>query len=1493
DDQANPIPNHKVYFSILDGSATLDAGELLVEVRTNSAGYAAAEVTTGMMVELSHIQVNAFRAHVDLVGSPYTFGCYASTPDEYLEPLTPSSSFVGTQSNERAGYHLHTAGDVNGDGYDDFMIGTFHFKGENGGIPGQYDQNDTGAAYLILGKAVPNWGTDFSLDRADARFIGHQSYRSVGFYLAGGGDVNGDGYDDMIIGAPAGNDARATYEGSVFLVFGKASGDWAWDSKLYDMADASFDGENGQDNAGYSVAHIGDMNNDGYDDFIASAPFTDNVREDDGSVYLFLGKAGGWSRQVGVENAAAIFKGNARHGAFGYCVDGVGDVNDDGVPDFVVGERGTGKVYLYFGRPSVNWGRDALASATADVVFSGPEYTGFRVSRAGDVNGDGMNDILIGSIKADGSAGKTYLIWGRSDGSWDTDLENADVAFAGEITGDESSWDVQDAGDVNNDGFDDFMIGAWLNEQNGLQTGKMYLVKGKPFGWESEVQLSSVQEYFVGEHPVDRAGFSVARAGDINGDGWQDLLTSSAWADGEEPNSGIVYLFNNPSGIPMPPILAVDPDTMQFGNVYNQLEFVVRNVGGEMLNWTAAEDPDETWLYSITPTSGAVASGDSQIVAVNVSRMGLANGIYYGNISVTDGDGISEAVTVEMIVAPTPEYSVRLNAGGTDYTDIEGNLWGSDRAYSVGRYGYVGGQTYGSSDPISGTSDDPLYQSERYGMSAYQFDVSPGSYSVTLLFAETYHQAVNRRVMSVSLENQVALEELDIYAQAGHDAAFTRTFDNVIVADGRLDISFAALADDPKVSAIYITSNSTVSGMTVEPDSLDFGFDDVALSLTVTNDGDVPLDWSAIELPEASWITGISPASGTIAVTGQQQVTISVSRAGLSKGDYSAGVRISSNAGLQDIPVLMSVSGLTELAVDPEELAFSTSQNSMSFTITNIGKETFNWVAMENPEQIWITQVSPASGQLGISQSAVVTVDVNRFGLEEGTYGSFIQVLAAGTEADTAQVAVSMDVTSYRPYTQRINAGGNGYTDTAGNFWAADQAYTAGGFGYDGGGTWATSDPIDNTNDDPLYQTERYGMAAYHFDVSPGTYQVTLHFAENYHRTPGRRIMNVTIEDLSVLTNLDLVQMAGHDVAISFNYPEITVSDGRLDIAFTASIDAAKISAIEISSVASMPVFAISPDTLDFGAGRDVINVSVWNAGQETMAWSATEVPETGWITGIQPSGGTLSPGVQQTLQVTVDRDGMLEGDYESLIQFVSNGGTKNVPVYMRVVGGPALTIEPKIVDFGLEEVSKSFTIANSGGGELDWSLVELHPESWLILTGATSGSLDMEQSATINVNVSRSGMSDGDYLATLAVYTQVDTQYVAVSMVVQNRAPYGARINAGGGQYTDVAGNMWTADQTYSEDGFGYVGGYNYAVSEGITNTEDDPLYQTERYGMTSYKFDVPLGQYNVALHFAEIYAKRVGLRVMDVKIEGSTVLNDLDLYAVAGHKAAIVYNF
>jgi hypothetical protein len=391
-----------------------------------------------------------------------------------------------------------TAGDVNGDGYSDVVVGAYG------------NTSSTGKAYLYLGGASglsvsPSWTT-----------TGEAVGDGFGISVATAGDVNGDGYSDVIIGAHG----NADNAGKAYLYLGGPSGL----STTYSWTAA---GEAASDNFGYSVATAGDVSGDGYSDVIVGAYGNAGNM---GKAYLYLGGPSGLSTASSWTAA-----GEAALDDFGYSVATAGDVNGDGYSDVIIGAHGNadnaGKAYLYLGGPS---GLSTASSWTTVGEASGDDF-GYSVATAGDVNGDGYSDVIVGAPYNSGNTGKAYLYLGGPSGlstasSWTT---------VGEASGDDFGGSAATAGDVNGDGYSDVIVGAPYNSGN---TGKAYLYLGGPSGLSTASSWTT-----VGEASGDGFGGSVATAGDVNGDGYLDVIVG---AYGNTSNTGKAYLYlGEPSGL--------------------------------------------------------------------------------------------------------------------------------------------------------------------------------------------------------------------------------------------------------------------------------------------------------------------------------------------------------------------------------------------------------------------------------------------------------------------------------------------------------------------------------------------------------------------------------------------------------------------------------------------------------------------------------------------------------------------------------------------------------------------------------------------------------------------------------------------------------------------------------------------------------------------------------------------------------------------------------
>jgi hypothetical protein len=422
---------------------------------------------------------------------------------------------------------------VDGDGLDDILVGAS--ENGDGGL-------SAGKAYLILGSSLGGL-TEIDLRTADYTFVGENEGDIAGRRVSSAGDVDGDGLDDILIGA-GGVEDGALNVGAAYLILGSSLG--AIPEIDLSNADYHFVGQEG--GTGDSLSSAGDVDGDGLDDILFGAPFFGGI----GRAYLILGSSFGASPEMRLDQADYYFRGEQSGDDAGCSVASAGDVDGDGLDDILIGSQfyddggdsDAGKAYLIFGSSLA--GKSQIDLFDADYIFAGEDDTdnaGSSVSSAGDVDGDGLDDILIGAPQADASVGKAYLVLGSSLGvSSEIDLYFADYWFMGEKGASigYAGATVKSAGDVDGDGLSDILLGAKGGE---YYPGKVYLVLGSSLGASSVMDLSTADYSLVGEEGGDAVGDHVSNAGDVDGDGLNDILVGATGNDDAGSNAGKAYLI--------------------------------------------------------------------------------------------------------------------------------------------------------------------------------------------------------------------------------------------------------------------------------------------------------------------------------------------------------------------------------------------------------------------------------------------------------------------------------------------------------------------------------------------------------------------------------------------------------------------------------------------------------------------------------------------------------------------------------------------------------------------------------------------------------------------------------------------------------------------------------------------------------------------------------------------------------------------------------------
>ena len=591
---------------------------------------------------------------------------------------TPAWTVESNQAGAQLGTSVASAGDINGDGYADVLVGTPYF---------QNTLIDEGRVTLYLGSAgglpaSPSWTA-----------YGGQAGARLGFALGTAGDVNGDGFADVLVGAPFFDNGQAD-EGRALVYLGSPAGLGAspvWTAEA-DQVNAQF---------GASVGTAGDVNGDGFADVIVGAPTYDGAQVDGGRAFVYHGGAGGPS------SGPAWFGGLAGTGnGFGYAVATAGDLNADGYADVIVGTPLTfrGLVSVYLGSSSglaaaPQWSQDNWCDAVGQF--------GYSVAPAGDVNGDGFADVLIGAPRCfnQGLGGEVYGVWwvlqgsrtglsgygGQGGGSsQNLDLVGTSVAAAGDVNGDgygdiaigsprydngladegrvqvylgsantpslTSGWSVESnqvsaqlgswvasAGDVNGDGYADVVVGAARFDNGQNNEGKALLYLGSPNGVDPAQPPAWSAE---GNQADALYGFRAGNAGDINGDGYDDLVVGAPNYTNTQLQEGRVFVYNGSAAGP-----SVTPSWTADGGVVNgQLASTVAGAGD--VNGDGYADllvASPVWSGGGTQGRAVVYLGSANGLASTPawSVIGPANAAFAaagGSAGDVNGDGFSDVI---------------------------------------------------------------------------------------------------------------------------------------------------------------------------------------------------------------------------------------------------------------------------------------------------------------------------------------------------------------------------------------------------------------------------------------------------------------------------------------------------------------------------------------------------------------------------------------------------------------------------------------------------------------------------------------------------------------------------------------------------------------------------------------------------------------------------------------------------------------------------------
>jgi Ca2+-binding RTX toxin-like protein len=681
-------------------------------------------------------------------GAAYViFGTASGIPTNIgLADLDGTNGYAVTgRANTGFGSAL-AAGDVNGDGIEDLLIG---------GSAG------TGLTTVVFGQSGPVAAT-----RAYTDFTGDNGFnfngQRAGYSVSAGGDINGDGIDDLVVSHHT-SAVGGAYSGVTYVVFGKTSG-WAANESL-----SGLDGSNGfrvvglgGDNLGQAL-EIMDINGDGIDDLLMGAPGANAGFAGSGAVYIVYGKASGWAANLSVgalDGANGMTLTANLAAGVGRGVKNLGDINSDGREDLGIVGSNTTTGYVLYGPASSGPSLLALnALDGADGFRFTTFYSSSTIVNAGDVNGDGYGDLVVGS-RGGNSAGSAFVLFGSADG-WAA-VENLGslngqngFTFSGEAIGDQMGRRISAGHDLNGDGLADIVVGARGHDAAGSGSGAIYIVYGQ-------------------QGDINRIGTAAAET--LTGNIANDTLSG---LDGKDLLYGLAgndTLLGGAGGDLLDGGIGADAMSGGTGDdtyIVDDAGDLVTELGGEGVDRVRA---------SITFTLG------SQVEHLNLEGSGDIDGT--GNAFANQINGNSGANTLT-------------GAGGADI--LRGNA-GDDLLYGdAGADQLLGGDGV---DEIDGGADNDILQGNANNDTLYGgegLDTLDGGAGVDMLYGQAGNDRLNggegADVLSGGADNDV------LTGGAGADLLFGGLGDDTYILEDVSDTLVEAAGEGSDVVRAYVNWN--------------------------------------------------------------------------------------------------------------------------------------------------------------------------------------------------------------------------------------------------------------------------------------------------------------------------------------------------------------------------------------------------------------------------------------------------------------------------------------------------------------------------------------------------------------------------------------------------------------------------------------------------------------------------------------------------------------
>ncbi len=868
-------------------------------------------------------------------------------------------------------------------------------------------------------------------------------------------------------------------------------------------------------------------------------------------------------------------------------------------PDPVPSNEASQTVTYSLTPPSVSFANVSISSATGQVTVTAvPDAKGFQIFTLTANDGQSANNLATKQFYlAVNNATSNALCFNCGSSQYisvEGDTFQPDFNFSsGTFT-----YTNEEIADFQNT-FDDFIF---KSERNGTAFSYNIPVTNGVY----KVRLYFAETYFgaTGGSPTGGAG---SRVFHVNIEGVQVLSYFDIFAQANGPEKAIMREFGNVAvsdgfvNISFNSVInkakisgiCIVPD----GNANNPPSFAISGNISETKNFTGTRSvivtPDpvapgeagQTVTYALSPSTVPFAniSLNSSTGQVDITSIPDAFGFQAFTLTANDGQAVNNTVSKTFYLAVNESRSKAIcwNCGGPQYMSVVGDTFRSDFYFTSGAYT----ATNNTIPDILNTFDDFIYRSERNSANfGYNIPVANGLYKVKLLFAETHFGAaggtpsggIGSRVFNVTLEGTQVLTNYDIFFKAGGaERAIIEEFDSLQITDGFINIAFTALVNKAKISGICVipyTDNEpptfalSANSITVDEDFI------TTPTVSVIPDPVLPGNESETVTytlsPASSGVAGVSinPATGTVTISKMNnkngtQVFSVIANDGKPFGTFSRSFT------LNVTPVN-----------DPP--AFTLNNNivlAKNFSPPVSVQVTPNAVPSDETAQAVVYSLSPPTANFANVSINSSTGEVS-FSSINNAYGSQQFSIFADDGQPVNNVAsqtftLTVSATDPNaPAPKFINCGSTTqYISLAGDTFRADNFFSSPTFAF----TNNSIPDILNTGDDQLYRTERYaGSFSYAIPVNNGTYDIKLHFAELYYGAtggqpanggPGKRLFNVSLEGIQALTNYDVwVAAGGAEMAVIETISNVAVTDGFVNITFTAVLNNAKVNAISI-----------------------------------------------------------------------------------------------------------------------------------------------------------------------------------------------------------------------------------------------------------------------------------------------------------------------------------------